>query len=261
MDRKNKGTYNRGLRCTSFIVKGLLLVYHFQMNEESSVPRCIGVIMDGNRRWAQGQGLLVFEGHRAGGKKLKEVVEWVKECGIQHVIFFTFSTENWNRKIEEVSYLLGLIGEFITAELDNFHAEGGVLHCVGDTLKFPADLQQIFKNAEEKTKDNLGPHIYFALNYGGWQEILGAVKKIVEEHPKAEEITEEYFAQHLQTHPMPDPDMIIRTSGEKRLSGFLPWQSVYSELFFTETMWPDFSKDEFLGIIHEYSQRGRRFGV
>jgi undecaprenyl diphosphate synthase len=217
--------------------------------------------MDGNRRWARVKGLPVFEGHRAGGKKLKEVVTWSKECGIEHVIFFAFSTENWNRKLEEVSYLLGLIGEFLTAELDNFHAEGGVLHCVGDTNKFPENLQSIFKNAEEKTACNTGPHIYFALNYGGREEILSAVRKIVDKNPKRDEITEEYFSQCLQTYPMPDPDMIIRTSGEERLSGFLPWQSVYSELFFTDTLWPDFSKDEFLGMMRQYTERQRRFGA
>jgi len=231
------------------------------MNEESSLPRCIGLIMDGNRRWAKGKELPLFEGHRAGGKKLKEVVEWSKECGIEHVIFFTFSTENWNRKLEEVTYLLGLIGEFLTSELDNFHAQGGVLHCVGDIGRFSENLQKVFKNAEEKTSSNIGPHIYFALNYGGRQEILSAVKKIVDKNPSREEITEEYFAQHLQTHPMPDPDMIIRTSGEERLSGFLPWQSVYSELFFTDTLWPDFSKEEFLGMMRQYTERQRRFGA
>lgn len=217
--------------------------------------------MDGNRRWAKGKGLPVFEGHRAGGKKLKEVVEWSKGYGIEHVIFFTFSTENWNRKLEEVSYLLGLIGEFLTSELDNFHAQGGVLHCVGNISKFPEHLQHIFKNAEQKTARNTGPHIYFALNYGGREEILTAVRNIVAKNPNSEEITEEYFARHLQTHPMPDPDMIIRTSGEERLSGFLPWQSVYSELFFTDTLWPDFSKDEFLGMMRLYTERQRRFGA
>ena len=231
------------------------------MNEESSMPRCIGLIMDGNRRWAKGRGLLLFEGHRAGGRKLKEVVGWSKECGIEHVIFFAFSTENWNRKLEEVTYLLGLIEEFLNSELDNFHARGGVLHCVGDTRRFPENLQKVFKNAEEKTSGNAGPHIYFALNYGGREEILTAVRNIVKENPKPEEITEEYFSKHLQTHPMPDPDMIIRTCGEKRLSGFLPWQSVYSELFFTETLWPDFSKDEFLGMMRQYTERQRRFGA
>ena len=134
------------------------------------------------------------------------------------------------------------------------------MHCVGDMSKFSSSLQDKFRKAEEKTKDNKGPHLYFALNYGGRAEILSAVRKIVVENPKPEEITEEYFEKNLQTYPMPNPDIIIRTSGEQRLSGFLPWQGVYSELFFTKTLWPDFSKEEFDSIISEYGNRDRRNG-
>ena len=126
--------------------------------------------------------------------------------------------------------------------------------------RFPTSLQNIFKKVEEKSRNNTGIHIYFALNYGGRAEILSAVKKIIEDNPKSEDITEEYFAKNLQTYPMPDPDIIIRTSGEMRLSGFLPWQGVYSELFFTEILWPDFSKEEFLKILEEYDNRERRMG-
>lgn len=230
------------------------------MSENLNIPSCIGIIMDGNRRWAKEKGLPLLEGHTAGGNTLKNVVSWAKELGIEHIIFYTFSTENWNRTEEEVSYLLNLIGKFLKSELDNFHNEGGVLHYVGDTTKFSKDLQETFKLSEEKTKGNLGPHVYFALNYGGRAEILSAIKKIVAENPKTEDITEEYFAKHLQTQGMPDPDIIIRTSGEQRLSGFLPWQGVYSELFFTNTLWPDFSKEEFQKILEEYANRDRRIG-
>ncbi len=236
--------------------------------------------MDGNRRWAKGKGLPTLQGHRAGGEKLKEVAKWAKDVGIQHLIVFAFSTENWSRTPEEVSYMLKLLGEFLQKELEHFNKDGGVLHCVGDLSRFPADLQKTLAEACEKTHSNPGPHIYFALNYGGRQEILSAVKKIVKEmqakpsdrkavqdgRPTSQEaefgenITEEYFAKHLQTYPMPDPDLIIRTSGEMRLSGFLPWQSVYSELFFTKTFWPDFSKEEFLKILDEYGERERRLG-
>ncbi|KKR31720.1 MAG: Isoprenyl transferase [Parcubacteria group bacterium GW2011_GWF2_39_8b] len=216
--------------------------------------------MDGNRRWAKNKGMLALKGHHAGGEKLKEVVRWVRDADIKHVIFYAFSTENWNRSEEEVSYLLNLIAEFLQKEFENFHKEGGVLHCVGDISRFSLVLQKILKDVEEKTKDNSGPHIYLALNYGGRQEILSAVKKIVAENPKQEDITEEYLAKYLQTGDMPDPDIIIRTSGEMRLSGFLPWQGVYSELFFTPAMWPDFSKEEFLKILEEYGERDRRHG-
>ncbi len=224
------------------------------------IPKCVGMIMDGNRRWAKANGKRSLEGHRAGGDKLKEVVRWAKDAGVEHLILYAFSTENWNRTEEEVSYLLRLIGELIKNELDRFSKEGGVLHYVGDLSRFPEDLQETLKESTEKTAGNAGPHIHFALNYGGRQEIISAVQKIVSEAPRIEDITAEYFAQHLQTGAMPDPDIIIRTSGEMRLSGFLPWQGVYSELFFTKTLWPDFSREEFLAILAEYDARDRRMG-
>ena len=223
-------------------------------------PNCIGIIMDGNRRWAKNKGLPVLEGHRAGGKTLKDIVRWTKDAGVKHLILYTFSTENWNRTEEEVTYLLNLIGEFIGKEFDHFNSEGGVMHFVGDLSRFSPELQKTLIDARDKTANNTGVNIYFALNYGGRQEILSAVKKIVEENPAQENITDEYFAKHLQTGDMPDPDIIIRTSGEMRLSGFLPWQGVYSELFFTKTLWPDFSKEEFMKIIEEYGERDRRIG-
>ena len=220
--------------------------------------------MDGNRRWAKNQGLLPLLGHRAGSESLKKIVRVGNDLGIQHMIFYTFSTENWNRTDEEVSYLMNLIGEFAEKEFEAFHKEGGVLHFVGEMSRFSPKLQTLFADLEEKSKNNTGTHVYFALNYGGRAEILSVVKKIVTENSQnkiqPENITEEYFAKHLQTGDMPDPDIIIRTSGEMRLSGFLPWQGVYSELFFTKTLWPDFSKEEFLKILEEFNDRERRMG-
>ena len=230
------------------------------MTEKTKIPNCVGIIMDGNRRWAKAKGMPSLKGHSAGGERLKEVVQWAKDFGIKNIIFYTFSTENWNRSEEEVSYLLNLIGEFISKELETFNAEGGVLHFVGDLSRFSPELQKVLMQAEEKTANNPGPHLYFALNYGGRQETLSAVREILKENLAPEDLTEDYFAKHLQTYPMPDPDIIIRTSGEMRLSGFLPWQSVYSELFFTKTLWPDFSKEEFLKILEEYGNRERRIG-
>ena len=230
------------------------------MSTETNIPNCVGIIMDGNRRWAKGKGMPALKGHHAGGETLKKVVGFARDAGVKHVIFFTFSTENWGRSEEEVSYLLNLIGEFLEKEFDHFNKEGGVLHFVGNLSRFSAELQEKLKQAREKTSKNEGPHVYFALNYGGRQEILSAVKNIVKENLAPESITEESFAKHLQTYPMPDPDIIIRTSGEMRLSGFLPWQGVYSELFFTKTFWPDFSKEEFIKILEEYAQRERRNG-
>jgi undecaprenyl diphosphate synthase len=230
------------------------------MSEKIETPKCVGIIMDGNRRWATGKGLSKLEGHSHGGETLKNTVMWARDLGVEHIIFYTFSTENWKRTEEEVSYLLNLIGKFINSELEYFNKEGGVLHFVGDLNRFSPVLKKNLLDSQERTKNNKGPHVYFALNYGGRAEIISAVKKIVSENPKSEEITEEYFSKHLQTGDMPDPDIIIRTSGEMRLSGFLPWQGVYSELFFTNTLWPDFSKEEFEIIINEYSERERRLG-
>ena len=225
-----------------------------------NIPNCVAVIMDGNRRWAKARGLLSLKGHSAGGNKLKEVVSFAKDAGVKHIIFYAFSTENWSRSKEEVSYLLDLMAEFLQKEFEHFNKENGVLHCVGDLSRFPADLQNILREAEQKTSKNTGLHVYFALNYGGRAEILSVVKKIVGSKVKEKDITEEYFNKNLQTYPMPDPDIIIRTSGEQRLSGFLPWQGVYSELFFIKTFWPDFSKKEFMKIIEEYNKRNRRYG-
>lgn len=216
--------------------------------------------MDGNRRWALEKGLPIFLGHHAGGETLKKIVDRINDLGISHAIFYTFSSENWNRPEKEVSYLLNLIGEFLEKEFEHFNKKGIVIHCVGDLSRFSSGLQERLRESEEKTRNNPGSHIYFALNYGGRQEILSAVKNIVKENPAIDDITEEYFSRHLQTGRMPDPDLIIRTSGEMRLSGFLPWQGVYSELFFTNTLWPDFSKEEFLKIIQEYANRERRIG-
>ena len=230
------------------------------MNKETKLPNCVGIIMDGNRRWALERGLSPFLGHRAGGETLKKVVDWINDLGIRHAIFYTFSSENWKRPEREVSYLLNLIGEFLKREFEYFNKKGIVIHCAGDLSRFSAGLQKRLRESEEKTRDNPGAHIYFALNYGGRQEILSAVKNIVMKNPPPDSITEEYFSKHLQTGQMPDPDLIIRTSGEMRLSGFLPWQSVYSELFFTNTLWPDFSKEEFSKIIEEYANRERRIG-
>ena len=223
-------------------------------------PNCVGIIMDGNRRWAKNKDLPLVEGHRAGAEKLKDVSRWVKEAGIEHLIVFTFSTENWNRSQEEVTYLMDLIGKYFEEELEEFNKENGIIHIVGEKNRFSEKIQKIFENAENKTKSNTGTHIYFALNYGGRQEILLAVKKIIEENVEKKNINEESFRKYLQTADMPDPDIIIRTSGEMRLSGFLPWQGVYSELFFTNTLWPDFSKQEFQKILEEYGERERRMG-
>lgn len=226
----------------------------------TKIPTTVGIIMDGNRRWATERNLPKLEGHREGLAKVKEVLGWAKEAGIQNIIVYALSTENLKRTEEEVSYYFTLIRRAVKEFMEDFKKNGGVLKCVGDLALLPEDIQKLITKAQVETIDNDGLHFYLALAYGGRNEIVNAVKKIVAENPTEAQITEEYIAKHLMTHPMPDPDIIIRTSGEKRLSGFLPWQGVYSELFFTKTYWPAFSKEEFLGMLTEYGNRERRMG-
>lgn len=217
---------------------------------------CIGVIMDGNRRFARARGLPTLEGHRRGYEKLKELMGWAKEAGIKDVVVFGFSTENWNRSADEVGYLMDLIKRMLVVDAEEFRKEGGRLRIVGQRERFSPDLQKAFADAEELTKD--GDHtLWLAVSYGGRAEILSAVNRLVK---GGREIDEQGFSDALWTSGMPDPDIIVRTSGEQRLSGFLPWQGVYSELFFVPGHWPDFSKKDFQNILDEYQRRDRRHG-
>lgn len=215
--------------------------------------------MDGNRRWAKEQGLPSLEGHRAGYQKFKDFLKWSEELGVECVMVYAFSSENWKRSEEEVSYLMDLFREALR-NADDYHKDGS-LRILGDTSRLPQDIQEMIKKTEARTKDRPGMKLGLAISYGGREEILLAVKSMIEEKISLEEVTEEIFSAHLSTHDLPDPDMIIRTSGEQRLSGFLPWQSVYSEFFFPKTHWPALSKEEFLEMIETYGKRHRRFGV
>lgn len=224
----------------------------------SGVPACIGIIMDGNRRFAKEKGLSLLDGHKAGYEKLKEVVRWTKEAGVTCVIAYAFSTENWKRAPEEVSYLLELFKNALTREFDELKKENVRLRFIGDLSRFPKDLQELISKAEKDTAQHKNMTLALAVSYGGKAEIMNAVKKVLADKP--ETITETDFAKYLWTHDIPDPDLIIRTSGEMRLSNFLLWQGAYSELFFTKTKWPDFSKEELHAILKEYNGRERRGG-
>lgn len=214
--------------------------------------------MDGNRRFAKREGLPIFEGHRRGYEKLKELMQWAKKAGIGHVIVFAFSTENWNRSQEEVSYLLDLFKFVFTSELGALKKEGIRVRCTGDRARFLPELQTLMARAETETETLPGPMLVLALSYGGRSEILHAVNELLVSGVK--KASEKDFEVRLWTKGVPDPDLIIRTSGEMRLSGFFPWQSVYSELFFTRTLWPDFSEAEFNSILEEFAGRERRVG-
>lgn len=215
--------------------------------------------MDGNRRWAREQGLPSVEGHRAGAEKLYDVAEWAYDAGVKELTLYTFSTENWQRSEEEVSYLMQLLEHFFSSELDRLIERGARIRIIGDRSRAPERTQQILQEAEEKTKNGTKGTLIFAFSYGGRAEILAAVNKVLAEGTK--EVSEEEFSRALWSAGLSDPDLIIRTGGERRLSGFLTWQSVYSELFFTDTKWPALTKEEFLSILEEFGSRERRRGT
>jgi len=226
---------------------------------KSITSQCIGLIMDGNRRWARQQGLPSLEGHRKGYERFKEVMSWIKEAGIQHVVVYALSTENLTRTEEELSYLFGLLRDALERELEELAGESVKILFVGDRSRVPDDLKQLMDKTENQTKAYHPHTLVLGVAYGGRAEILDAVNALCKTKESAP-VTEESFAKKLWTAGVPDPDLIIRTGGQKRLSNFLPWQSVYSELFFTDTLWPDFSKEEFDAILKEYTARERRYG-
>jgi undecaprenyl diphosphate synthase len=214
--------------------------------------------MDGNRRWAKERNLPILEGHRAGYEKLKDVLKWCRELGVEHLVVYAFSKENWNRKKDEVNYLLDLLRHIMKEQTEHAVKEKIRLLFPGDLSQFPADIQEILRKAVDQTKDFHETTFSVALSYGGRAEVIDAIRRIPLD--RVATIQESEFEQLLWTRDIPDPDMIIRTSGEKRLSGFLTWKSVYSELFFTDTFWPSFSKDEFAQMIFQYGERERRYG-
>jgi undecaprenyl diphosphate synthase len=225
------------------------------------VPRHVGIIMDGNGRWAAARGLPRVEGHRRGVERSKEVIEVAAELGIKVLTIYTFSTENWQRPSSEVTTLMRLLELYLKKEIDGLVRNGIVFRTIGDVRRLPGHIQNIIREAEERTSSNKGMILVTALSYSGRSEILRAVKKVLHAGVKPEELTEEVFSSYLDTADIPAPDLIIRTSGEMRISNFLLWQAAYSEFYFTETLWPDFTKDELLLAIQDYQRRERRFGA
>ncbi len=219
---------------------------------------CVGIIMDGNRRWAKKQGKPVFEGHRVGYDRLTDVVGWAREAGVPHMVVYAFSTENWQRTEDEVGYLMKLFRFIIDNEAERMVAEHVRVRFIGERTRFSEDIQKGMDRIEAETEKSYKITLHIAVSYGGRAEIMAAANELVLKNFGVE--TEEAFAKKLWSYPMPDPDLIIRTGGEHRLSGFLPWQSVYSELFFVSTLWPDFSRAEFDGILAEFYTRKRRHG-
>jgi undecaprenyl diphosphate synthase len=223
-------------------------------------PYHIAIIMDGNGRWARQRGLPRLAGHRAGTENIRRIVEACVEEGIAILTIYAFSTENWTRPDEEVRGLLGILSEVIERETDNLHRNGVQVRHIGRLAGLPEDLQRKIRQSVERTRDNQRLILNVALNYGGRAEIVDAVRQIVKMGVPSEELTEEHVAALLYTAGCPDPDLVIRTAGEMRLSNFLIWQAAYSEFYATPTLWPDFGKEELHRAIEEYGKRVRKFG-
>lgn len=229
--------------------------------DKKTLPRHIAIIPDGNRRWAREKGLPILKGHQEGVKRTFEILTASKDMGIEGVTLWGFSTENWNRGEEEVDYLMEKI--FVGGAKQyakQFLEEGVRFRHFGRKDRLPKEVLEVLEDMEEKTKHNTKHFVNLGADYGGRDEIVRTTRKIVESGVKAEDITEELFEENLDTVGLPNIDFIIRTSGEKRLSGLLPWQSVYAELYFPEVKFPDFTVEEFKKAIDEFSRRSRRFG-
>ncbi len=216
--------------------------------------------MDGNGRWARQRGMPRLEGHRAGTENIRRVIRCFAEHGVRYVTLFAFSTENWERPVNEVNGLMKLLGEVIESESQALHENGVRIRHLGRLDRLPPELREAIGRSLELTRHNTGLTLNVAFDYGGRAEILEAVRRVVASGLAPEEISEEVLQRHLYTCEVPDPDMIIRTGGEMRLSNFMLWQSAYSEYYSTPVFWPDFDEEEVVKALVAYSQRQRRFG-
>ncbi len=216
--------------------------------------------MDGNRRWAKEKNLPSAMGHKKGVDSLKNILRACNDFSIKYLTVYAFSTENWNRKKEEVEFLMNLVAVTLTNELAEMHKENVQIHFIGDLTKLSDKLQKILANAVETTKNNTGVVLQIALNYGSRDEIVHAVQKIVESGVKSDEIDEQLISENLYTAGVPDPDILIRTGGEQRISNYLLWQIAYSEIIIRSEFWPDFDKNSLKDSILEFGKRQRRYG-
>lgn len=232
---------------------------------DASVPTHVAVIMDGNGRWARARGLPRTEGHRRGAESARAVIKEASRLGIKYLTLFGFSSENWKRPEGEVMDLMGLLRLYLRKELAELHKQGVRFRVIGDRARLPKDVQDLVGAAEERTRCNAGLNLVLALSYGGRAEIAATARALAEQVKAgtlaASDIDETLFAAHLETSDIPDPDLLIRTSGEQRLSNFLLWQTAYTEFVFTDTLWPDFGAEAFAQAIAAYQTRERRFGA
>ncbi|WP_317854536.1 isoprenyl transferase [Chakrabartyella piscis] len=242
----------------------------FQKKEEAPVidlenlPKHIAIIMDGNGRWATKRGLPRKAGHKAGAEALERVIEGARELGLQHMTVYAFSTENWKRSEDEVAAIMDLLRQYLKNYFRKFLGDNVRMDVIGDISRLDGDIQEQILEIEEESKHKDGLFVHIALNYGGRDEIRRAVeemaKKVSEGTLQPSDISEDVISAHLDTKGVPDPELVIRTSGEERISNFLLWQIAYAEFCFTDTLWPDFGKEDLVLAIEGYQNRDRRFG-
>jgi undecaprenyl diphosphate synthase len=229
--------------------------------DRGNLPRHIAVIMDGNGRWARRRGLPRIYGHKRGADAVRHVVELCRKLGIEVLTLYAFSDENWGRPKEEVSFLMGMLGDFLRSEIAAMKSNNIRFRTIGRIERLPKTAQKWIEKAASETAGNTGTVLNLALSYGGRAEILQAIKRMEATGGIPADLAEEHLAAHLDTAGLPDPDLIIRTSGEQRISNFLLWQAAYAELYFTEVLWPDFDERELLTALLDFQGRQRRFGL
>jgi undecaprenyl diphosphate synthase len=233
--------------------------------DPTKLPRHVAIIMDGNGRWARARGLPRTAGHKAGVERVRDVVRAARDFGLEYVTLYAFSSENWNRPKEEVSDLMRLLKLFIRRDLDELHSDNVRIRVIGCRESVQDDIRILLDEAEERTRANTGPKLQIAFNYGSRDEIVRAARQIAidvaEGRLSPDALTEDRFQAALDTEGIPDPDLVIRTSGEQRLSNFLLWQAAYAELVFVPCLWPDFDRIQFRAALEEYGRRDRRFGA
>jgi len=233
--------------------------------DPARVPRHVAIIMDGNGRWARGRGLPRVMGHRAGIKSVRAAAELAREVGVEFLTLYAFSVENWKRPTDEVSTLMRLLNEFLRRELSTLMKNEIRLNVLGDFAGLPEIVRRQLERVMEETRENRKMVLNLALNYGGRSEIVHAARRVAEQVKagklKLSQLNEEIFSRFLYTDGQPDPDLLIRTSGEQRISNFLLWQISYAELYITPKLWPDFGKADFLDALRDYQRRERRFGA
>jgi undecaprenyl diphosphate synthase len=231
----------------------------------AALPKHIAIIMDGNGRWAKARGLPRFAGHKRGAETVRKIVKACQALGIQYLTLYAFSSENWKRPATEVADLMGLFRLYLTRELNELHKNGVRVRFIGSRDELPSDIHELIEKTEEKTSGNTGLDLVMAVNYGSHSEIMKAVQAVTKDveagQLNAADITDDIFSDYLDTAGIPNPDLVVRTSGEQRLSNFLLWQAAYAELAFVDVHWPDFTRECLEGVIRDYQSRERRYGA